>query len=172
MLDSKGELVDIMHAGSLTLQSQNVNDQQRIKKWPEVCPQVPNTSSTKGYCTRSCQCVLYKVEGGHQWGELLLRLTRWTKFFLYYSSLIPSSNKEWWDCMVRLKLLPYSELVCRHLNKRKLYSCRFKSDINALQKCFYCISLFLFSFIIILGCTTYTIQIFWVSCGRLNQCEI
>ncbi|KAL5078321.1 hypothetical protein RYX36_017305 [Vicia faba] len=31
MLDSKGELVDIMHAGSLTLRSQNVNDQQRRK---------------------------------------------------------------------------------------------------------------------------------------------
>lgn len=31
MLDSKGELVDMMHAGSLTLRSQNINDQQRRK---------------------------------------------------------------------------------------------------------------------------------------------
>jgi transcription elongation factor SPT6 len=31
MLDSKGELVDVMHAGSLTLRSQNINDQQRRK---------------------------------------------------------------------------------------------------------------------------------------------
>lgn len=31
MLDSRGELVDVMHAGSLTLRSQNINDQQRRK---------------------------------------------------------------------------------------------------------------------------------------------
>lgn len=31
MLDSNGELVDVIHAGSLTLRSQNINDQQRKK---------------------------------------------------------------------------------------------------------------------------------------------
>lgn len=31
MLDSRGELVDVMHAGALTLRSQNINDQQRRK---------------------------------------------------------------------------------------------------------------------------------------------
>ena len=74
MLDSKGELVDVMHAGSLTLRSQNINDQQR-RKSDQNCvlkflsihrPKVIVLGAANASCIRlkedinevSCSCVL------------------------------------------------------------------------------------------------------------------
>jgi hypothetical protein len=125
----KRRVVDVMHIGSLTLWYRNI----RSVSW------VPNNSSTKGYCTRSCHCVLYKVEEIHQWGKLLFCLIRWTYFICIICFKSPISHKSddilcvEWTCYC---ILNWCAIISRRENCPPV---GYEWDINALQhNCFSC----------------------------------